>query len=113
MPASEVNLVVHIYTAEKQPLTEFMDDNFDKPIRIRNEPTRHFICHACRRCKEARHLSIQVYYDGWNICCTEKEYGRSPEFPFGYTQVCVGSSFKPRHSDRRDLEMAEQHMRSI
>jgi hypothetical protein len=91
-----ISPTVHLYYNPGQPLTEYVDDVTEHVMTFTNPTHKLFWCHSCGRVRCAKDLSIHVYYDHSHITCTEKEYGRSPEFPFEYTTVCKGTAYKPK-----------------
>lgn len=63
---------VHFYAAESQPLTRWRDPNLPRRWHVRrNHPRRQMYCYLCGRRRWAKHLRIQVYYDGVHVFCAE------------------------------------------
>ena len=96
---------VHIYWEPKQPLTRYRipetvleTPKDEEPVWIEHDPDELWMCQNCYRDRPASELNVQVYYDCSVITCREKEYGRSPEFPFEYGYVCKGAAFQSKRS---------------
>lgn len=67
----------HIYSAQCQPATHFVDKNMPgKPRHFRYSPRHIFRCDVCGRRRWAVKLSVQVYYDMTRFFCTETEIYR-------------------------------------
>jgi|GEM_PF-6160868 hypothetical protein len=61
---------VHIFAAKPQPMTRYFDENFPPRGRwFKTSPRKRYTCHFCRSVREARNLTIQVYYDTTRIRC--------------------------------------------
>jgi hypothetical protein len=64
---------VHIYTAQVQPLTRYVDDVHYESTHVWEIPAdERFTCCNCGRKRQARFMSIRVYYDASYIFCTER-----------------------------------------
>lgn len=61
--------LVHIYRAEGQPATKFIDANVDPPLECGFPPDQMLWCHACGECWPASGMSIYVYYDHSRLSC--------------------------------------------
>lgn len=61
---------LHIYVARSQPATHYVDRSMGgRAMHFRNSPRRQMRCHLCGRLRWAKHLRVQVYYDGTNVFC--------------------------------------------
>ena len=79
---------VHIYHAAIQPLVEYTVDIIDPPLHFTTSPRKTFPCSRCGRRRQARNLSIQVYYDVTYIYCNTTVWRRANRFPFEYGHFC-------------------------
>lgn len=79
---------LHVYTTDIQPLTNYVDTNFDPAMRFTQNPRKLYHCHECGRRRWAKNLSIQVYYDSLRVFCADPVRRRSSEFPFEYGRFC-------------------------
>ena len=68
---------VHVYTAEVQPLTSFVDHTFDPPMHCENAPRSPGRCEHCGRRRWASKLSVQCFYDGRRVFCTGRDECRA------------------------------------
>jgi len=59
----------HLYTATMQPATCFVDRNSDKPMWFRYKPRCILLARCCCKLRWAKHLLVQVFYDGWRFWC--------------------------------------------
>jgi hypothetical protein len=62
---------VHIYTAERQPATSYIDNNFDEPREFGFAPDRLLYTECCRVRRPASDCVVQCFYDGLRIWCAE------------------------------------------
>ncbi len=64
---------VHIYTAAKQPATNFIDARLGKrgAMRFRFSPRHCFFCDKCLARRWAANLDVRVYYDALRFSCRE------------------------------------------
>jgi hypothetical protein len=63
---------VHIYTRSLQPAHNYVDgEGIGRPFRFRSNPRRHFRASCCGKLREARYLTVQVYYDHIPFWCRE------------------------------------------
>jgi hypothetical protein len=61
---------IHIYTAPLQPATRYRVDVGDvKPFWCRVSPFKRGQCFECGRVRQARNLSVQVFYDNIKVFC--------------------------------------------
>lgn len=80
---------VHVYTAPIQPLVQYADNNVEGPPIMFETPSRKvYTCGRCGRRRQARNLSIQVYYDVSYIFCRSTVWRRADRFPFEYGHFC-------------------------
>lgn len=63
--------VVHIHTADEQPLVRYHDPCGMKPRIVRVHPRAQVRCHNCARRRWAKNLRIQVYYDMLRVYCAD------------------------------------------
>lgn len=65
---------LHIFTVGAQPLVyhDVMGPVGGPASFVSYNPRHRFVCDICWRTREAKNLSIQVYYDMSRIFCTEK-----------------------------------------
>ena len=62
--------MVHIYRAEPQSATSFLDPNGPgRPFRIRFASRAQIGARCCRRLRWAKFLQVQVYYDAVVFTC--------------------------------------------
>ena len=57
---------VHVFRANWQPLTDFVDCSGEK---FGFGPRERFVCRYCGDTRTAKNLEIMVYYDRWDIRC--------------------------------------------
>jgi len=91
---------VHIYAEPGQPLTKFRLYPYEadgEELWDTTPPYKLYYCHNCGRLRAAKDLNVHVYYDHVSIVCAQKEYARSPEFPFAYERVCAGYTYRAVH----------------
>lgn len=89
---------IHIYREPGQPMTDYRDPHLPENInRFKTPPYKLFYCHNCGRLRAAKDLNIHVYYDHSSVVCRERQFARSPEFPFAYERVCLGYTFDAVH----------------
>jgi hypothetical protein len=62
---------VHIYTANDQPATDYLDHNIEPPMRFTNPSRRRLYCWECERGRWAMNLVVHVYYDSTRFFCKE------------------------------------------
>lgn len=62
----------HIYTARLQPATNFVDNNFDPPRRIKWSEWDLARCWNCQKLHRLKNMVVQVYYDGLRFFCRDK-----------------------------------------
>lgn len=62
-------MTLHVYTASTQPLTGFVDHNFDPPVHRGFPGGRLVYCECCGKRRFARDVVVQCYYDGWRLWC--------------------------------------------
>ncbi len=79
---------VHVYTSPIQPLVKYTDHNVEPPMEFTTAERKVYTCGRCFRRRQARNLSIQVYYDATYIFCNSLVYRRSDRFPFEYGRFC-------------------------
>lgn len=79
---------VHIYHAPIQPLVKYTCNLVDPPLEFTTPYRNVYTCGRCYRRRQARNLSIQVYYDATYIFCNSTVRRRSDTFPFEYGNFC-------------------------
>lgn len=79
---------VHIYHAPIQPLVKYTCNLVDPPLEFTTPYRNVYTCGRCYRRRQARNLSIQVYYDATYIFCDSTVRRRSDTFPFEYGNFC-------------------------
>ena len=79
---------VHIYHAAIQPLVKYTDTNVEPALEFTTAERKVYQCGRCYRRRQARNLSIQVYYDATYIFCNSTTWRRADRFPFEYGRFC-------------------------
>ncbi len=79
---------VHVYTSPIQPLVKYTDHNVEPALEFTTPERKVYTCGRCFRRRQARNLSIQVYYDATYIFCNSLVYRRADRFPFEYGRFC-------------------------
>jgi len=62
---------VHIYTADLQPATDFVDRCGSIIMRFHTEPRSLLRTDCCRKWRWAKYVRVQVYYDGLKWWCAD------------------------------------------
>jgi len=75
--------MIHIYRADEQPATRFVDRNPPKPIVFRCHPRKLWWTDCCRRRRWAKYVRVQVYYDAIHRFCADGHGCRSVSPPRG------------------------------
>ena len=70
-PDKTAAAVFHLYNAPHQPATGFWDSDpvTGKRFRLRLSPHARRRCCGCDRLRQARNLTVQVFYDGLYFWC--------------------------------------------
>ena len=71
--------MVHIYTAEMQPATGYLDQCGDIVIRGGWEPDAMILCECCGKRYQAKDCVVQCYYDGLKVWCAHEKGCKDPE----------------------------------
>ena len=64
-------MTVHIFTRPLQPAYNFVDQNFEPPMRVRRNKRRCARCFKCRNLRWLKNMQVQVYYDAVYHYCRE------------------------------------------
>jgi len=68
---------LHIYTAQAQPATRWVDDYSKKKMIFRFPPHRLMWCHLCSLRRRAKNCEVRVYYDHVGVSCAPGKGCRS------------------------------------
>lgn len=71
---------MHIYRADDQRATDYVDNVLDTPHRITNPPGRLFWAHCCHKRRPAKNLIVHVYYDCTAFYCAANKGCNDPAF---------------------------------
>ena len=70
---------VHIYRANAQPATRYIDNCTEREMVFTNSPNKLLPCHACGKRRPAKNLVVQVYYDHIAVWCAEGKGCKDPK----------------------------------
>lgn len=65
--------MIHIYTETRQPATRFTDHHCNPPLLFTYPERRLRWCDSCGRRRWMGKLSVQVYFDGARMTCTDRD----------------------------------------
>lgn len=63
--------MLHIYTAQQQPATNWVDNNFDPPMQRSLPPDALVYTECCRKKRTAKECVAQAYYDHTSFWCAD------------------------------------------
>lgn len=63
--------MLHIYTANLQLATKYIDNTFEQPYEYTNKPNRLIYARCCGKKRPAKNLVVQCYYADTPYWCAE------------------------------------------
>ena len=64
-------MTLHIYTANKQPATKFVDTAGNEPLHMGFAPDKLIYTDCCGKKRKAANCVVQCYYDHLAIWCAD------------------------------------------
>ena len=69
---------VHVYTAEMQPATGWIDTHSSEPIQMGYAPEDLVWACCCNKRRPAKDCTVQSFYDGLRIWCAPEKGCKDP-----------------------------------
>lgn len=69
---------VHIYTTNKQPATDYIDQCGEVDFRGGFAPEKRIYTDCCGKKRKAKYCIVQCYYDGLNVWCADGRGCKNP-----------------------------------
>ena len=73
-------MTLHLYRANDQRATDYVDNLFETPHRCTNPPGRLLWAHCCWKRRPAKNLIVHVYYDCTPYYCAPGRGCKDPAF---------------------------------
>lgn len=70
--------MIHIYTAKKQPATDYVDACGTPPFHGGFKPYTRLYTYCCGMTRRARYCVVQCYYDGLRVWCADGRGCKDP-----------------------------------
>ncbi|MCR4319730.1 MAG: hypothetical protein NUV74_05265 [Candidatus Brocadiaceae bacterium] len=71
--------MLHIYTANMQPATDYLDWCGEVEFRGGFEPEKRIYTDCCGKKRKAKDCVVQCYYDGLGVWCAEGRGCKNPQ----------------------------------